>query len=138
MNSTSSVDLRKYERTFVIFFVVATVVIALIRLLTELSVSGVSLLMPALAMWAAIGKFVEDHARLPDDAERARLMKVGMTTTTIITLVGLVGIWTSFALGTGAVAVIFVVCLLVNWASLRIGFWMTRNLPEAMRNKRRR
>ena len=107
------------------------------RMGARTTVIGFSFMIPALSMWAAIGKFVEDHARLPEDAERGRLMTVGLVVTTVITLVGLAGLAPSMGLGTGALVAIFLVCLLVNWASLRTGIRMARNLPATVCRPRR-
>lgn len=133
MSRPGPLDIRKYERVLVLYLVGATLVLALVKALTELSATGVSLILPALAMYATVGKFVEDHARLPDDNERRRLMKVGMVVTTLIVVIGLFGLQLSLEMGSTFIVVVFLVCLAFNWAALRTGFWMVRRFPVRAR-----
>ena len=132
-----SVDLGKYRRVFVLFLLGCTIVVGLLRTFTDFSVVGFSFMIPALSMWAAIGKFAEDHGRVPDDAERGQLMRTGMLWTTALLVVGTALLGFALDLDRVFLLALFLLCLLINWASLRTGFWMSRGLPATTRKSRR-
>src|SRR5688572_777916 len=136
MQPSSRDDLGKYRRVLTWFLIGTVLAVALVQILLDVSLTGVSFVMPAISMHAALQKFAEDHARLPDEGERAALMRSGMITTTVIALIGLLLIGVGGTFGGLFLAVVFLVCVLVNWASLRSGFWMARRFPAATNRRR--